>query len=132
MMHPTNHNKLYAGTGGAPGIYISMDGATSWNSLPLYRNVVSLALDPINDQYIYAGSANGFASSFDGGTTWSISTDATIINCHVRAIIVNPLNPNIIYVGTWYNGVFKSKDRGNTWASMTSGLTPSRIWSTSF
>ncbi len=133
IMNPTNHNILYAGASGSPGIFISVDGATTWNSMPLYMSVESLAIDPTNDQYIYAGSdVGGFASSFDGGYAWNICTDPTITGNEVETVVVNPLNPKIIYVGTYDNGVFKSKDQGNTWSAMSTGLSFRRIISLAY
>ncbi len=123
IMHPTQHNILYAGAAASPGIFVSFNGATTWQSLPLYKAVNCLAIDLTNPQYIYAGGAiGGFASSFDEGYAWNICTDTTITNYEVNTIIVNPLNPKIIYIGTNANGIFKSKDRGNTWFSMNTGL----------
>ncbi len=132
IMDPIQHNKLYAGSPSSPGIFMTVDGATTWQSLPLYKTVESLAIDPTNNQYIYAGSATGgFASSFDDGYAWNICTDPTITGAVPKAVLVNPLNPNIIYIGI-PGGVFKSKDRGNTWASMTTGFPFRQVWSLAY
>lgn len=132
IMHPTQHNILYAGADATPGIYVSYNGSTTWQSLPLDLPVRSLAIDPTNPNNIYAGGDTGFASSFDGGSTWNICADTTITSYVVKAILVNALNPEIIYVGTDANGMFKSNDRGNTWYSMQTGLTSHRIWSLAY
>ncbi len=129
IMHPTIHNKLFAGAPASPGIFESDDGATTWHSLSLYNAVQCLVFDPTDSNKIYAGGSFGvFASSFDGGTTWNVSTDSTFINEQINAVIVNPLNPMIIYVGTEDNGVFKSKDQGNTWSSISTGLPSGQIY----
>lgn len=133
IMHPTQHNILYAGTGGAPGFYVSVNGATTWNSMPFYNEIQSLALDPTDANKIYAGIATaGFAHSFDGGSTWSYCTDTTITGYVPSSIIVNPLNPEILYIGTQYNGVFKSENQGNTWFSIQTGLTEQGIASLAY
>lgn len=132
-MHPTIHNRLYAGAPASPGIFESDDGATTWHSLSLYNAVNSLAFDPTDSNKIYAGGSFGvFASSFDGGTTWNISSDSTFANEQINAVVVNPLNPMIIYVGVDSNGIFKSKDRGNTWSAMSTGLQTIRIYSLAY
>ena len=42
---------------------------------------------------------------------------------YVIAVAVDPLNPNIVYAGTGDNeGLFKSTDYGDTWASVGTGL----------
>lgn len=132
IMNPTQHNILYAAAAASPGIYISYDGSTTWQSFPLNLAVNSLALDPTDNNKIYAGGYGGFASSFDGGSTWSISTDSTSPNDQINAVIVNPLDPMIIYVGTNDDGIYKSKDRGNTWTSMTTGLPFQQIFSLAY
>lgn len=132
IMHPIHHNWLYAGVGGTPGIYVSMDGATTWNSVPLYMTVESIAIDPIDNNNIYAGGYAGFASSFDGGYVWNICADTTITNYGIKAVVVNPLNPNIIYAGTQYNGVFKSKNQGSTWYAMNTGMPVYPVWALAY
>jgi Abnormal spindle-like microcephaly-assoc'd, ASPM-SPD-2-Hydin len=55
------------------------------------------------------------------GTTWSpigpspIDQGAINANGQVTAIAVNPNNPNIIYIGTAWGGVWLTKDGGTTW-----------------
>ncbi len=133
IMHPTLYNWLYAGAGGSPGLYVSVNGATTWNSMPFYNEIKSLSIDPMDSNKIYAGIAtHGFAHSLNGGYSWSYCTDATIINYTPLAIVVNPLNPKIIYIGTQFNGVFKSKDRGNTWYAMNTGMPICPIWSLAY
>lgn len=39
-----------------------------------------------------------------------------------RSLVVNPKNPNVVYVGTEGNGVFKSADGGTTWKWLRSGM----------
>ena len=41
---------------------------------------------------------------------------------YVIAVAVDPLSPNVVYVGTQNEGIFKSTDYGDTWASVGSGL----------
>lgn len=39
-----------------------------------------------------------------------------------RSLVVNPKNPNVVYVGTEGNGVFKSVDGGATWKWLRGGM----------
>ena len=41
---------------------------------------------------------------------------------YVIAVAVDPLSPNVVYVGTQNEGFFKSADYGDTWASVGTGL----------
>jgi len=58
----------------------------------------------------------------DSGTTWSpkikIDDKKTIAGIDVLSMAIHPVDPNIIYVGTMSNGLFVSKDAGETWAAV--------------
>ena len=64
---------------------------------------------------------NVFFKSTDGGLTWSRRRFGSPA-VYVIAVAVDPLSPNIVYVGTQNEGLFKSTDYGDTWKSTASGL----------
>ena len=55
------------------------------------------------------------------GTVWApigpspIDQGAISANGQVTAIAINPNNPNIIYIGTAWGGVWLTRDGGGTW-----------------
>ena len=55
------------------------------------------------------------------GTVWEpigpspIDQGAISANGQVTAIAINPNNPNIIYIGTAWGGVWLTRDGGSTW-----------------
>jgi photosystem II stability/assembly factor-like uncharacterized protein len=55
------------------------------------------------------------------GTVWTpigpspIDEGAISANGQVTVIAVNPNNPNIIYIGTGWGGVWLTRDGGNNW-----------------
>lgn len=87
--------------------------------------VVDLEFDPTNPSIIYAGlSTGGVFKSFDAGNTWlPVFDDLAVLT--IGDIAIDPINSNIIYVGTGEangghnnfpgGGVFKSTDGGSTW-----------------
>ncbi|MCB9357756.1 MAG: T9SS type A sorting domain-containing protein [Calditrichaeota bacterium] len=92
--------------------------------------MLSIAWNPSNTQIIYAGSASGgLWKTTNGGTSWTPLTD-DLPSLAIGAVVLDPTNPNIIYIGTGegsFNadavfgaGVFKSTDGGATWN--TTGL----------
>lgn len=90
-------------------------------------NVVAPA--PSNEQIMYAGAAaGGVWKTTDGGNTWTPVGDR-FAGMGVTDIIVDPNNPNIVYVATGDEdgqhiqsiGVFKTTNGGNTWTA--TGLT---------
>ena len=72
VIHPSDPNTLYAGTGG--GVYKSTNGGMSWDfassgwaSLSVY----SLAIHPTVAETIYSATGKGLFMSADGVRKWS-------------------------------------------------------------
>lgn len=117
-------NIIYlSGYGLSPG-YIpkmakSIDGGANWTLVDINppsdeRGFVSIAIDPVDDDYVYAGGIYFYMSS-DGGTTWS---QGSIYTYFIHDICIDPTNTTNIYIGT-YSNIFVSKDRGSTWIEAT-------------
>jgi photosystem II stability/assembly factor-like uncharacterized protein len=47
----------------------------------------------------------------------------------VQSLAMDPQNHNVIYLGTWGSGVYKSVDSGQTWTPSRSGLGTPLVWS---
>lgn len=60
--------------------------------------------------------------SDDGGTTWNpkvkVDDKKTIAGIDVLSMAINPNYPNIVYLGTEANGLFVTKDNGETWVQV--------------
>lgn len=129
-MNPKNPNVLYAGTGGFFGgnFYKSYDGGLHWNktsSDSLRDGVVSIAVDPIDTNNVYAGTAfRGILwKSTDAGVTW-FRTGLGEIGVH--NIFVDPQMPTKIYVGIPWLGIFRTEDGGMSWENFSQGLPAER------
>ena len=93
--------------------------------------IISIAIDPGNNNIIYAGSNTaGIWKTTNGGANWVNKTDILgIASLGINSIVIDPNNSNNILAGTgtrsygwsWINpagiGVIKSTDGGNTWAT---------------
>jgi photosystem II stability/assembly factor-like uncharacterized protein len=66
-------------------------------------------------QRAWAGTTAGLWRSLDGGATWS-PADTGLSVRHVRALAVQPGQPDTLLVGTEPAAVFVSHDGGETWA----------------
>ena len=131
---PGNPNIVYVGTASG-GIWKTTNGGITWKPIFDEQRVASigdLALEPGNSDVIYAGTGeanvrnsisfgNGVYKSTDGGKTWwHMGLQDTE---RISRIVINPKNPNIIYVGALghafgpnkMRGVFMSADGGKTW-----------------
>ena len=127
VLDPRNSATVYTAT--SAGLFKSCDGGRSWTRLELSWNqalpgpiVHALALDPTNSETIYAGSSGEFGifMSTDGGNGWSASTSGLRSADSVRALIIDPSDPTVVYAGTQYSGLMKSTNAGGTWSAVTS------------
>ena len=124
MARATSDNVLYAAlTGGSQptGIYRSSDNGMTWQLVSSGPGAVinALAVHPTQPERIYAGTTGGaveVASSLwyseDGGVTWrrfglGLPANAYGIVPAVTALAVDPARPEVLYVGTEGQGVYR-------------------------
>lgn len=119
--HVIAAGKVSVGSLFCMGVYRSMNGGLNWTSTRVHNETGSaghvVAFDPSTARMVYAGGetlAGGplLYRSLDGGTTWAMI--AGPFTKGIRAIAMNPLAGEEIYVGT-ANGFWRSKDRGVSW-----------------
>lgn len=125
---------IYVGSASG-GVWKSVNAGTTWT--PIFdkqpvQSIGDLALDPTNPEVVYVGTGeanvrnsvsfgNGVYKTTDGGKTWRHLGLAD--TRHISRIVVNPQNPNKVYVAAVGHafgpneerGVFMSEDAGETW-----------------
>src|SRR4030095_841592 len=118
-------NRLYINE--PPNLLRTTDGGASFisakNGLP-DRFVMDFAINPIGDDSVWIvlggfGGSHVFLSP-DGGETW-VDRGAGLPDVPTNAILLDPSNPNVIYVGNDL-GVYVSPDNGATWYDFNHGL----------
>lgn len=87
--------------------------------------VVGVPGDP--NTYYFGAASGGVFKSIDGGVHWEPVFDGQPA-ASIGSIAIDPVNPNVIWVGTGEahirsnvsigNGIYKSTDGGKTWAHM--------------
>lgn len=105
------------------GIYKTTDGGATWGEanigLPAQRTAISFIVDPSASRTLYAAVADGMApvaslyKSTDGAATWRLLTTYFDRNL-IRSLVVDPLTPSTLYVGT-ARGIFKTVNGGQNW-----------------
>jgi len=137
VTHPTNSKCIYAGT--YNGVNRTLDGGAHWerwdNGWPGEQWVFSIAFDPRDPNIMYACSKNGenegtgrdgfhgtVMKTTDGGAHWFPITDGLDLDQEFYKVIVDPNDPDIVYLATQFDGVYVSLDQGAHWQPWNSGL----------
>ncbi|MEO0065260.1 MAG: hypothetical protein RI983_586 [Bacteroidota bacterium] len=130
----TNPNIIFLGTASG-GVWKTENGGASWTPIfddqPI-QNIGAIALVQSNPSVVWAGTGEGnprnsislgegIYKSLDGGKTWKRMGLEKTRNIH--RIIIDPTNPDVVYVGAMGNpfadhperGVYKTTDGGETW-----------------
>jgi photosystem II stability/assembly factor-like uncharacterized protein len=114
--------------GNPQSLFRSPDGGGTWR-LVLDQAPVDLAPDPTTPGLLYAATAfeNAIWRSADDGITWKKIADGVGGGAELTEILVDRLDPSILYLGTFGTGVWRSNDGGVTWEPLAAGLFAPRI-----
>ncbi len=112
---------------GSGFIHRSSDGGQTWTSgrpaeAPKGNYDFFLAADPKTSGRVYAGvsafagwtTPAGVFVSDDFGATWR---RAGLESQHVTAIVVHPVEPQVLYAATREGDIYRSPDAGQTWGT---------------
>ncbi|MDH4058405.1 MAG: hypothetical protein OEU76_06550, partial [Cyclobacteriaceae bacterium] len=130
----SNPDIIYAGAASG-GVWLSKSGGVTWD--PIFDKESTLSIGAIaiqqdNPSVVWVGTGegnprnslnggNGLYKTLDGGKTWKkVGLENTR---HIHRVIIDPKNPNTVYVGAigspWgehpERGVYKTTDGGATW-----------------
>ena len=131
---PGDPNVVYVGSASG-GVWKTTNGGVTWKPIFERQGTLSIgdiALAPSNPDVVWVGTGesnvrnsvsfgDGIYKSTDGGTTWqNMGLKDTE---HISAIVINPQNPDIVYIGALGHafgpneerGVFMTTDGGKTW-----------------
>ncbi|UCB51952.1 MAG: glycosyl hydrolase [Candidatus Zixiibacteriota bacterium] len=133
-IHPDYPNTIYAGAA-CGGVFKSTDNGATW--APIFDDhgtpsIGALAIHPDDPSILYCGTgeANGSGDSYpgtgiykstDGGSTWALTGLEN--SYHIGRIVIDPLDPDNIFVaasGKLFGknpdrGIYKSTNGGASW-----------------
>jgi len=139
---PSNDDVVYVTTApnltlgghqpGPPNVMVTTDGGSTFtrrtDGLPdrFYTDVAVHPTKPMEAWVTLSGFGTGHVfRTLDGGANW-VDVSAGLPDIPTSAVVLDPLAPAIVYVGTDV-GVFVSRNAGATWEAFTAGLPESVI-----
>ncbi len=115
---PHHPKTVYTAT--LKGLYKTTNAGDSWHrigkALP-DQFLSDLVLDSAQPDVLFVASRKGIHKSLDGGNTWQAMNEG-LTNLNIRALAISTQDPQILYAGTNLEGLFRSKNGGQTWESV--------------
>ncbi len=111
---------LYLITGPGPSPAFTALGISSASFVAIDpRNSSTSGINPQNTVILYAISNGVLLQSMNGGGTF---TALSLPSSEVATLAIDPSNGQILYAGTFDQGLFKSTDGGATWSTSNGSL----------
>lgn len=112
----------------------SMDAVAKNQSTSEYGNIVAFSESPLRENLLYVGTDDGLIQvTEDGGKTWrkleSEKISGVPERCYVNYLLASQHDENVVYAafnnhkdGNFKPYIYKSTDKGRTWASINANL----------
>ncbi len=97
-------------------VYKSTNAGESWSAQPSDIDGISVndfAVDPNDEETVYAATTGGVYKTTNGAGGWSFLSG--LGDRDIRSVTLDPSNPLVIYAGEESGGVWKSTDAGSNW-----------------
>jgi len=129
-VNPENPNHVLVAT--RVGVFESNDAGETWQPItnrfsmnPVF--VVEVKAHPERSDcftciYRSAAGAATVIRSTDRGQTWQTIETGLYDDAQPRCIVFHPTNPAVAYIGTVYDGVYKTESLGDQWYPINNGL----------
>ena len=126
---PSSANILFISFGwnSPAAIYKSENYGINWipSDNGLETGGIGIAVDPVHPDTVYFASTYPY-KSIDGGENWFWSGEG-ITNYYCYDVVINPLNPDILYLCSFMQGGFtgticKSINGAETWEEKSNGI----------
>lgn len=102
----------------------AVSGESQWSAIgPWGGDRYEVIVDPNDNQKLYV-VGGGIHKSLDGGAHWDSIMDTAVesVGLYAYSLVVNPQNTSELFVGTGFDGVWKSSNGGQLWSPASNGL----------
>ncbi len=121
-LDPDDPNVLYAGTWSGE-VHISEDAGSTWQQrstgLPPFE-IRALAVHHHDPRKLYAGTVVGVYTTTNKGLDWHRTA---FFPGSLQCMIVDPDQPDVVYVGTAESGIYKTVNGGAEWFQLSTEFT---------
>lgn len=135
LIHPVNPYLIFLSSG--EGIARKVDGSalytddkeenpSYWYWTDIYDACRAMCIPPAEPSTVYAGLYRSVAVSTDEGVTWQ--TEGKDAPSEFLTLEPHPTDPATLYAGSLNQGVLKSQDRADTWASINTGIRANTVY----
>lgn len=116
---PSDHLAMYAAVEGE-GIYYTLDGAKSWQHLPVFGKGApsALAVDPADKCEIFAALANRLMVTSDCGRTWKETYYDSDAKAGISTVVIPSDRPASILLGNTRGDLVRSDNNGQSWSTI--------------
>ncbi len=124
VIDPSDHLRIYAGNDG--GMYLSTDGAGTWNKVSdglIVTQFYDVGISKCTPSMLGGGTQDQGTNATVGGLTWQY-----LYNADGGFLVFHPTDPYTMYGETQYNNIKKSTNGGAIWSNAGSGITGSGPW----
>jgi photosystem II stability/assembly factor-like uncharacterized protein len=121
----TNNNNFYRSSDGGISWVLKTSPPTFLVNIMVVNQRDSNTIFLASGDYLY-GYVGDILKSTDGGSSWMKMYNGlpTPYNRYLYSLIINPANPDILYVGTYGWGVYKTKNGAESWTQTNLTKTP--------
>jgi len=134
LISPDSPDTVYVAT--EEGVFTSSDGGDTWSDLSAGLHTTQIrTLEMTADRTLLCGTLGCELYYYDTsnrrweqmpgfgqfGTHWPIWDDRPLYP--YSSILFHPTDPNVVYIGTFPGGIYKSTDAGQTWRESNVGWT---------
>lgn len=137
-VHPTDPSLVYAvgrkysSSNYDVVIVTSTNGGVNWTTTVIASGssaaAYGMAIDPVDPDiiyvcgYVFSGTVYypKVFRSIDGGLNFTDISWSSTVGYYAQTIAVHPTNNNIVYAGTYNDGIYRSTDSGSSWTKVTS------------